>query len=492
MPVPFKILYSNDLTNILACVTPFHKRGEDFRAEMLAASVDEVAGTGVDVHLLQPGFGWVPTWQSKILPPAKQWEWLKKTYQLDRPDSWFAYLLAGGDIVADFCRRCRETKQSPFLSLRMNDTHHLDRIDLPGAKDAFINFCEFYRSHPEYRLETAGNSWRDRGQNWAIPEVREYKFNFLRELCENYDFDGLELDFMRAPYLFRSYETTFAGRSAILTGFVEKVRKMMDANGKRHLCIRIPAERRLWNGLGIDIAKLADAGVDMFNLSYNYYTVVPAEEELRQIRALVPAKAMYLEMTSCASIGRAVEIADGDNFEFTKTEPEHFYTAAKSAYAAGMDGVSLFNFVYYREHGSPNRRKKASEPPFEIIRNFGDRAFLDRQPSCCFIGSHWEDDGPLPKSMMMQGQYAKFSFPGVCAATGDAGLAVHIDNPRAGDWEAWFNDRPVFLKERSETLLTWRIPAEYLRADENRLEFRSKDLDPSVIDFLELKIGEKK
>jgi hypothetical protein len=55
----FQLLYSNDLTNITSCVSPWHRRGEPFRPEMLEASVDEVADRGVDVHLLQPGLGWV-------------------------------------------------------------------------------------------------------------------------------------------------------------------------------------------------------------------------------------------------------------------------------------------------------------------------------------------------------------------------------------------------------------------------------------------------
>ena len=54
---PFRVLYSNDTTNILSCTSPWHKKGEAFRPEMLEATVDEVAGTGVDAHLLQPGVG---------------------------------------------------------------------------------------------------------------------------------------------------------------------------------------------------------------------------------------------------------------------------------------------------------------------------------------------------------------------------------------------------------------------------------------------------
>ena len=504
MKAPFKVLYSNDLTHILSCVSPYHRRGEDFTKAMLDASVDETADTGIDVHMLQPGFGWVPLWQSEILPPQKQWDWLRKTYSLEKLDSIIQYLLDGGDIVADFTKRCRSKKLTPFISFRLNDTHHLDRIN-GDVGCAQINFCEFYYNHPEYRLETASCSWRDRGQNWAIDEVREYKLNFIKELCENYDIDGIELDFMRYPYLFRSYETTSEQRKIIVTEFVARVRQLLNetaTHGKRWLCVKFPANYQLLDEIGIDPQRLAAAGADMFNLSYYFYTA--QNGDLERIRQFAPETAMYVEMTNCTSVGRAVEKSDGDTFEFMKTTSEQFYTTVSSACAAGMDGVSLFNFVYYREHGSAARKGTVSEPPFEIIRHFRDPEFLSRQSPCYFIGSHWQDDGPLPKSMMLQGQYANFIFRNVFRPTNGtyATLKVHIDNPDAGDWEAWFNDRPVFKSTNTleiapesrlggETLI-WDIPLKFIRKGDNHIEFRSKDTEVSIIDFIELTIGGEK
>ena len=46
MKPPIKTIYSNDITNLITCVSPYHRKGESFRREMLEASVDEVSGTG--------------------------------------------------------------------------------------------------------------------------------------------------------------------------------------------------------------------------------------------------------------------------------------------------------------------------------------------------------------------------------------------------------------------------------------------------------------
>ena len=497
MKAPFKVLYSNDLTNVLTCVSPYHKRGEGFTRAMLEASVDETADMGIDVHMLQPGFGWFPLWQSKILSPAKHWDWLRKTYKIKAQDSFMKYLLDGGDIVSDFTQRCRQKGLSPFISLRMNDTHHLDNVDKLDIGGGQISVCEFYHDHPEYRLETVSNSWRDRGQNWAISVVREYKFNFIRELCENYDIDGIELDFMRAPHLFRSYETTFVQRRQIVTNFIQSVRKLLDktsGNGKRYLCIKIPMNSTMFDYMGIDVVELASSGVDMFNLSYNYYTA--QNGDLALIRNLASDTAMYVEMTNCTSIGRAVEKADGDTFEFKKTTDKQFYTTLSSAYAAGMDGCSLFNFVYYREHGSISRKGPVCEPPFGIIKNFRDQDFLRQQNACYFIGSHWQDDGPLPKAVSLFGQYADFLFQNVSCPRNinRALLKIYIDNERCGDWEAWFNDHPVCMSADSPILtsakkvLTWEIPADIIVDGENRFELRSENVECSIIDFVEFVI----
>jgi hypothetical protein len=190
---PFRLLYSNDTTNLLSCISPWHKKGEPFRPEMLEASVDEVAGLGVDVHLLQPGLGMVPMWPSKVLPLAEHYAWIKERYG-QGPDSIGSYVLKGGDVVKLFIERCRLRGQSPFISFRLNDAHHKEFVDpKPGANPGSsigMSVTRFYAEHPEYRIKPGSLRGADLVQNWAVPEVREKKFALIRELCENYDLDG--------------------------------------------------------------------------------------------------------------------------------------------------------------------------------------------------------------------------------------------------------------------------------------------------------------
>ena len=127
MKPPIKTIYSNDITNLITCISPYHREGEPFRREMLEASVDEASGR-VDAQILQPGFGWFPMWQSKVYSPREHYDWIRERYGMD-PDTMGQYLLDGGDFVADFIKRCRHHGQMPFIGLRLNDQHAKDFID---------------------------------------------------------------------------------------------------------------------------------------------------------------------------------------------------------------------------------------------------------------------------------------------------------------------------------------------------------------------------
>jgi hypothetical protein len=196
---PFRILYSNDTTNITSCVSPFHLAREPFRKGMLEATVDEVTGL-VDAHFLQPGLGMVPMWPSKVLPLDEHYAWIQERYG-QKPDSFGRFVLDGGDVVQVFIDRCRHRHQAAFISIRMNDAHHKEFTDpKPGDKPGAsigMSVTRFYAEHPEYRLKPGSLRGADLVQNWSEPEVREQKLSLIRELCENYDLDGLELDFLR-------------------------------------------------------------------------------------------------------------------------------------------------------------------------------------------------------------------------------------------------------------------------------------------------------
>ncbi len=507
---PFRLLYSNDLTNILSCVSPFHRAREPFRKEMLEATVDEVAGTGVDAHLLQPGLCTVPLWPSKVYPLDEHAAWLKETFGL-KLDPYTQFVLGGGDLVQTFIDRCRLRGQAPFISFRLNDAHHKETADLKkGDKmsgSAAMALTKFYCAHPEYRIDPAGDSGRDRALNWAVPAVRADKFSLLQELCENYDLDGLELDFLRYYSFFRPAETTREQRCAIITAFVREVRALLDrtARAGRHrwLCARVPCYLEALDLLGLDLPALAAAGLEMVNASAHYFTT--QQHQLAAIRRRAPGTALYFEL--CHTIWKGEKVAAGyDVFPFRRATREQLHTAAHLACARGADGISLFNFAYYREHGQGEGRGVFGEPPFDALKALRDPPTLAQSPQHWFIAPGWRAPGAKPLAMprrLEPGKPAPFIFDLAPPREGwkrDARLRIQAAHP-LGDalWTARFNGEAVAattdvsepfpvpfpaLLGTPEELRAWLVPARCLAEGINRLELTSSSA--ATVLFLDL------
>ena len=508
-----RVLYSNDTTNITSCISPFNKEREPFRKEMLEATVDEVTGL-VDAHLLQPGLGMVPMWPSKVLPLAEHYAWIKQRYG-QKPDPFGQFVLDGGDVVQVFIDRCRQRQQAAFISFRMNDAHHKEFFDpKPGDKPGAsigMSVTKHYVDHPEYRLKPGSLRGADLIQNWAVSEVRAQKLALIRELCENYDLDGIELDFLRFYGYFRLEETPLEQRRAIMTGFVREVRTLLDQSARidkhRWLCARVPCYLPALDVLGLDLKALVAAGLDMVNASGHYFTT--QQHDLTAIRTQTQGASLYFEL--CHTIWKGDKVAKGyDVFPFRRATREHLHTSAHLAYARGADGISLFNFAYYREHGQGEGRGAFGEPPFEVLKALRDPKALAREPQHWFIAQGWRAPGmkplPLPRKIEA-GTPAKFNFDLALPTGGwkhDARIRIQTDKPLVNaEWAATFNDEPLTstndvsepfpvsypsLLGKPDELHAWIIPAQLLREAKNSFEVTLRAGEPVSVLFLDLAV----
>ena len=496
---PFRVLFSNDTTNVLTCVSPYHKKREPFTAERLQATVDEVQG--VDVHMLQPGLGWIPWWKSKVYPLEEHCRWFHERTGL-RPNSFHQFLLGGGDMIQVFIDRCRARGVVPFVSFRLNDAHCLEDVGAKTQRSESVS--RFYADHPEYRLGPSKRSWIERVHNWAIPAVREHKFAYIREICEQYDIDGFELDFMRHCSFFNAEETTFKERSRIVTEFVARVRALLDRTAKpgqhRWLCARVPFMLSAHGELGLDLPAMVRAGLDMVNLSAHFFT--NQQSDIEWVCRLAPGAAVYLEMTHCTFTG--TPRGGYDSFNYMRTTDEQFYTGAHLAYARGAAGVSLFNFVYYREHGTRGRGP-FTEPPFHVLPRLGQRDWLAKQPQWYVLARTWYHGGlgrPLPVELSA-GESRAFTLDLAPRAGGEDGL-LRVRTQEDGavcDWTVTLNRQRLaparfVLKPLvhpydaalgdSSQYVAFRVPRACLRDGFNSFVVRLDRGGPVTVDYVDL------
>ncbi len=497
---PFRVIYSNDLTNITSCASPFHAAREPFRPKMLDATVDEVTGL-VDAHFLQPGLGVVPMWPSRVIDLKEHFAWIKQRYG-QKPDSFSQFVLNGGDIVQRFIDRCRAKGQAAFISLRMNDAHHKEFVDpKPGDKPGSsigVSVTRWYAEHPEHRIKPGSLRGADLVLNWAETEVRAQKLAMLRELIENYDFDGLELDFLRFYSYFRP-ETPLEQRRAIMTNFVQDVRNLLGP--KKWLCARVPCYLTTLDELGLDLKALVAAGLDMVNASAHYFTT--QQHDLATIRQLTTGATLYFEL--CHTIWKGDKVQPGyDVFPFRRATREHLHTSAHLAYASGADGISLFNFAYYRQHGQGEGRGEFGEPPFEALNALRDPQTLAKEPQHWFIANGWRAPGmkslPVPKKIKRNNP-AKFTFD-LASPRGDARIRIQADTSLVNsEWTVSFNGETVLttvnvsepfavpfpsMLAKPEELRAWCVPARLLREGINNFEVMLKSDESCTVLFVDL------
>lgn len=381
---PFKVLYNNDFTNAANAISPFHEPGEQWSPPLLKGTINETVDTGTEVHLLSPGgHAWVPWWISRVYPMQEHYDWWYdytgglRGYP-SRPEH--EYLLGGYDPVELFMDYTRNKGQEPFFSFRLNDGHHLEKVWDP-ADIAMHTPSRFYVENPDYQIGEGPYDIYGRLEwlhDWSIPEAREYKISLIKEVCEKFNMAGFEIDFMRHHAYFNMGDTTSQQRKEIMLKFIRQVRVILDrtsVDGKyRYLCVRIPCYTAYFDNLGIDLPAWTDAGVDMVNVSPTYFTI--QQNDMAEIKQMVPDTAVYLEMCHTTRLGQKVGSYEST---FRRTTPLQYYTAAHLAYSRGLDGMSLFNFVYYRDHASGSAGPY-NEPPFEIIQYLDDPQWLASQP----------------------------------------------------------------------------------------------------------------
>ena len=80
---PFKVLFSNDSTNMPGLDSWFHVPGSTAKI-LINGAVDETTGVGIDAHMLQPSLTWAPFWKSRYLPTKEHYDWYRRTYKIGR------------------------------------------------------------------------------------------------------------------------------------------------------------------------------------------------------------------------------------------------------------------------------------------------------------------------------------------------------------------------------------------------------------------------
>lgn len=378
-------LYTSD---VLTLFLDFDARGEEkMSARHLHQFVAKLAQSGVDTFLVNPNFqrAWYP---SKHVPSILEgyergdreyfrghWYHPNDDYSRESEDyldacvqfynQFLDLIEEGTDWLAETAAACRTFGISPWLSIRMNDTHSIREPNSPFNHPIFQD-DRFLLKNVSLAGEVAPRWDRGRsGLNYEHPEVRDYMFAHIEDAFMNYDYDGIEMDWLRGPLCCERPASREATET--MTAWVEQVRgltvKKGRASGKTYvLGMRMPANIAAVKNIGLDV----EAMVKWRLLDY----IAPSN--FLQAAWDVPYDRLRAEFGRDIAIYGTVEgivnylpvyspsLGEGRYERLTSMTPEALCGNAAGKLAMGADGIQVYNFFVPEEIKTPGYHSQYS------------------------------------------------------------------------------------------------------------------------------------
>ena len=287
-------------------------------------------------------------------------------------------LAAGTDplrVMVDFGHK---NSMEVFWSFRLNDTHD-------GSSAAYgpvmFRANKLKTEHPEWLISTPDvrpkfGAWS--AVDFTREEIRDLAFRYVEEVCQNYDVDGVELDFFRHPVFFKRAAMTGTecndAERTLMTGLMQRIRTMTEKEGLKRgrpilVAMRLPDSVEYCRAVGLDLEKwLADGLMDLF----------------------IPSGYFQLnDWSYSVSLGRKHGVKVYPSFDESRVkDPESqklrravgtYRGRALNAWQAGADGIYLFNSFnpnspLWRELGSREMLQKLDQDYFASVRGLGAAA----------------------------------------------------------------------------------------------------------------------
>lgn len=392
-------------------------------------------GGQVDSVWWDIGAGSWATYPSEVLPP------------FEHPGLRF-WRDEGRDWVAELVAACRQRGLEVFWNHRVSEVDLETTTELEPGQTLQLNARNPVKAeHPDWVIRTW---WWQGLWDYSVPAVREYQLAILRELAQNYDLDGFQLDFARhIPCLpvGRQWELR-----EHVTEFLRMVRGMLQetaaARGKPYLlATRIPHSLAGCQADGFDVAAwAAEELVDILTLGTRSLTVDLAD--FRAVTAGTPIKLQPCHDDHHAS----------DGYRFTPLE--YLRGVFANWWQQGADSVLTFNWPnadpglsrelvqerwgrgYFNEPGTVAHGQAYREVGSPETLACSDKVFVvERRGGYPWAEGYFNrnDDAPLPLALRHDGTAARLHLR-LAETESLLTLRVIIFGAREGDRVgAWLN-----------------------------------------------------
>jgi hypothetical protein len=261
-------------------------------------------------------------------------------------DRYQDLLDAGTDWLAETTVACRKNKISPWVSIRMNDLHGSGNFEGSFFNLPLLKLKEMRLQKSAYGPHSA--SYRE-GLNYEKAEVRDIMFRQIREVVEDYDFEGLELDWWRQPLCCEpnASQATIDMMSNWIREIRALTKKRAAKTGKPYpFGMRIPGRLDILKSIGLDIVTLCREGTLDFICPSGFWCTTwdMPHDQLKEL--LGPNTTVYgvIEDGANALATLDPERQTTQRLRYMSASRELLHANAAGKLALGAQGIEWFNF----------------------------------------------------------------------------------------------------------------------------------------------------
>ena len=333
-----RVIFNNDGNDAFVTEAPATKEG------FLSVRMDPIADCGVDCVFYCTAMSSVFTHDSKVLEvyTANHGKNVNRTAAL---------LRMGTDPLRLAVEWCHRHNTEVFWTLRMNDIHDNWRQQIRARWKE--QRPELVMGSPE---DAARFGIRDPRQIWTLAdyerqEVRDMMVRAIEEVLQNYDVDGIDLDFLRHICYFqetRLHQPVTPAHRDLLTDMVRQIRARVMAASQRRgrpilLSARVLETLPLNQRFGLDVERwINQAHLDFITVGGGFDPFTSPGKELVDWchKRNTPA---YGCITSEGLDQGGWSGPPVPHSELSEKSQESWRGAATNTWAMGVDGIMTFN-----------------------------------------------------------------------------------------------------------------------------------------------------
>ena len=239
--------------------------------------------------------------------------------------------------------------------------------------------------------------FRREGLNYEKKEVRDHMFSLIQEVIEDYDFEGIELDWLRDPICCRPVASDETVEQ--ITNWILEIKKLTVKKSKQigkpyPLGVRVPGHLNYLRDIGLDVEKMAREGILDFVGTSNFYQSswdMPFDT-IRQrlgkdtvIYGVVESSPNWMKCSASTVDKTGTFIDRSLGYRSMQYNKEMIRGNAAGKLVFDIDGIEMFNNFFGHD-----KSLKGIEAAYDVLKETSDLELLrGKEKQYTFSSQFW-------------------------------------------------------------------------------------------------------